>query len=65
MGRMIGEWPLYSMVMASGQMLAATAFQLVLLSGTATQKDLDLYVVGESESFERSPNRDVSSNDHP
>jgi alpha-1,3-glucan synthase len=32
--------------MAAGQMLAATAFQLVLLSGKATQMDIDLYVVG-------------------
>ncbi|KAL7417332.1 putative alpha-glucan synthase [Mrakia frigida] len=46
MGRMIGEWPLYSIVMSIGQLLSATAFQLVLLSGTATQQDLDLYVVG-------------------
>jgi alpha-1,3-glucan synthase len=46
MGRMLGEWPFYSIVMSSGQMLSATAFQLVLLSGSATQKDLDLYVVG-------------------
>ncbi|KAL7416221.1 putative alpha-1,3-glucan synthase [Mrakia frigida] len=46
MGRMIGKWPLYSIVMSCGQLLSATAFQLVLLSGTATQQDLDLYVVG-------------------
>ena len=46
MGRMIGEWPLYSIVMSAGQLLSATAFQLVLLSGTSTQQDLDLYLVG-------------------
>ena len=32
--------------MSIGQLLSATAFQLVLLSGTATQQDLDLYVIG-------------------
>ncbi|CED84111.1 alpha--glucan synthase [Phaffia rhodozyma] len=46
MGRQIGEWPLYSIVMSVGQLLSATAFQLVLLSGSATQTDLDLYVIG-------------------
>lgn len=46
MGRQIGEWPLYSIVMSAGQLLSASAFQLVLLSGTASQTDLDLYVIG-------------------
>lgn len=46
MGRQVGEWPLYSIVMSAGQLLSASAFQLVLLSGTASQTDLDLYVIG-------------------
>lgn len=46
MGRQVGEWPFYSIVMSAGQLLSASAFQLVLLSGTASQTDLDLYVIG-------------------
>ncbi|KAH9842609.1 glycoside hydrolase family 13 and glycosyltransferase family 5 protein [Rhodofomes roseus] len=46
MSREIGGWPLYTIVIGVGQMLSATSFQISLLSGTSTQSNLDLYVIG-------------------
>lgn len=46
MTREIGGWPLYTIVIGIGQMLSVTSFQISLLSGTSTQSNLDLYVVG-------------------
>lgn len=39
-------WPLYSIILALGQMLGATSFQITLLSGHNYQRDLELYVLG-------------------
>lgn len=36
-------WPLYAILLAAGQVLGATSFQLSLLGGTSSQKDIDLY----------------------
>lgn len=46
MSREIGGWPLYTIVIAAGQMLSATSFQITLLSGQNWQTDLQLYVLG-------------------
>ncbi|KAM0746951.1 hypothetical protein T439DRAFT_383591 [Meredithblackwellia eburnea MCA 4105] len=42
----IGDWPLYCISLSIGQLLSAGTFQLVLLSGSATQTSDDLYIVG-------------------
>lgn len=39
-------WPLYTIILALGQMLGATSFQITLLSGQNYQGDLQLYVLG-------------------
>ena len=46
MAREIGGWPLYTIIIAAGQMLSATSFQITLLSGQNWQTDLQLYVLG-------------------
>jgi alpha-1,3-glucan synthase len=46
MSREIGGWPLYTIVMALGQVLSATSFQITLLSGQSSQDNLQLYVLG-------------------
>ncbi|KAH8833661.1 modular protein with glycoside hydrolase family 13 and glycosyltransferase family 5 domains [Flagelloscypha sp. PMI_526] len=46
MSRELFGWPLYAIVIATGQMLAATSFQITLLSGKNYQDDLQLYVLG-------------------
>ncbi|PCH38049.1 glycosyltransferase family 5 protein [Wolfiporia cocos MD-104 SS10] len=46
MSREIFGWPLYTIVIACGQMLSATSFQITLLAGTNTQSNLQLYVLG-------------------
>ncbi|KAJ3541757.1 hypothetical protein NM688_g6042 [Phlebia brevispora] len=46
MSREIGGWPLYTIVIAAGQMLSATSFQITLLSGQNWQTNLQLYVLG-------------------
>ncbi|KZV90231.1 glycoside hydrolase family 13 and glycosyltransferase family 5 protein [Exidia glandulosa HHB12029] len=43
--RLIG-WPLYAIILALGQMLGATSFQITLLSGQNWQGDFELYVLG-------------------
>jgi alpha-1,3-glucan synthase len=44
--RQIGGWPLYTIILAIGQMLGATSFQITLLSGQNWQDNLQLYVLG-------------------
>ncbi|KAF8522241.1 glycoside hydrolase family 13 and glycosyltransferase family 5 protein [Hysterangium stoloniferum] len=44
--REIGGWPLYTIILALGQMLGATSFQITLLSGQNWQNNLQLYVLG-------------------
>ncbi|EPQ58265.1 modular protein with glycoside hydrolase family 13 and glycosyltransferase family 5 domains [Gloeophyllum trabeum ATCC 11539] len=46
MQREIGGWPLYTIIIAAGQMLSATSFQITLLSGQNWQDNLQLYVLG-------------------
>jgi alpha-1,3-glucan synthase len=46
MAREILGWPLYTIVMALGQVLSATSFQITLLSGESSQDNLQLYVLG-------------------
>jgi len=46
MSREIKGWPLYTIVIALGQMLSATSFQITLLSGRNYQDNLQLYVLG-------------------
>jgi len=44
--REIGGWPLYTIVMALGQVPSVTSFQITLLSGESLQNNLQLYVLG-------------------
>lgn len=46
MSREIKGWPLYTIVIALGQMLSATSFQITLLTGRNWQDNLQLYVLG-------------------
>jgi len=46
MAREVGGWPLYTIVIALGQMLSATSFQITLLSGKSTASDVQLYIIG-------------------
>ncbi|KZO95858.1 glycosyltransferase family 5 protein [Calocera viscosa TUFC12733] len=46
LAREIGGWPLYTIIIATGQMLGATSFQITLLSGQNWQTNLQLYVLG-------------------
>jgi alpha-1,3-glucan synthase len=46
MSREIAGWPLYTIVIALGQVLSATSFQITLLSGESSQDNLQLYVLG-------------------
>ncbi|KAG8878121.1 Cell wall alpha-1,3-glucan synthase ags1 [Tulasnella sp. 331] len=45
MQRELAGWPLYTIIIALGQMLGATSFQITLLSGQNYQNDLQLYVL--------------------
>ncbi|WWD19870.1 hypothetical protein CI109_104338 [Kwoniella shandongensis] len=45
MGRQIGGWPLYTIIISLGQLLSATSFQLSLLGGSNTQTQVDLYII--------------------
>lgn len=44
-GFWIGGWPLYSLFLALGQILAATSYQITLLSGTIQQDDVRFYTI--------------------
>ncbi|KAF8274895.1 modular protein with glycoside hydrolase family 13 and glycosyltransferase family 5 domains [Lactarius quietus] len=46
LSREIGGWPLYTIIIALGQVLSATSFQITLLSGQSSQDNLQLYVLG-------------------
>lgn len=46
LSREVFGWPIYTIVIAAGQMLSATSFQITLLSGQNWQTDLQLYVLG-------------------
>jgi len=46
MQRRIGDWPIYSLILALGQILAANSFQITLLTGGQGEKPEKLYVVG-------------------
>ncbi|KAJ7582663.1 modular protein with glycoside hydrolase family 13 and glycosyltransferase family 5 domains [Mycena floridula] len=39
-------WPLYTIILALGQMLSATSFQITLLTGRYWQDNLQIYVLG-------------------
>lgn len=44
--RRIKSWPIYSLALALGQLMAATSFQLVLLTGSISLSDTDFYSIG-------------------
>ncbi|EGO18524.1 glycoside hydrolase family 13/glycosyltransferase family 5 protein [Serpula lacrymans var. lacrymans S7.9] len=46
LSRKIGGWPLYTIIIALGQMLAANSYQMTLLTGQNYQNNLQLYVLG-------------------
>jgi len=46
MSREIGGWPLYTIVMALGQVPSATSFQITLLLEESSQNNLQLYILG-------------------
>ncbi|KAH7908597.1 glycoside hydrolase family 13/glycosyltransferase family 5 protein [Hygrophoropsis aurantiaca] len=46
MARKIGGWPLYTIIIALGQMLAANSYQMTLLTGQNYENNLQLYVLG-------------------
>lgn len=41
----VGNWPIYSFLLALGQILAANSYQIVLLTGTTSQTAAKLYMV--------------------
>ena len=41
----IGDWPIYSFLLAFGQVISVNSYQIVLLSGETTQKPEKLYMV--------------------
>lgn len=45
LAREIGGWPLYTIIIALGQMLAANSYQMTLLGGQNYSDDLQLYVL--------------------
>ncbi|KAK7014847.1 modular protein with glycoside hydrolase family 13 and glycosyltransferase family 5 domains [Favolaschia claudopus] len=45
LSREIGGWPLYTIIIALGQMISATSFQITLLTGRNWEDDLQLYVL--------------------
>ncbi|KAF5390171.1 hypothetical protein D9757_002866 [Collybiopsis confluens] len=46
MTREIGGWPLYTIIIALGQTLCATSFQITLLTGHNWQSSVELYIIG-------------------
>ncbi|ODQ52039.1 putative cell wall alpha-glucan synthase [Saitoella complicata NRRL Y-17804] len=46
MQRKLGDWPVYSIFLALGQVLAATAFQLNLLGGSSDNSAIQIYSIG-------------------
>lgn len=45
LSREVGSWPIYTIIIAFGQMLSATSFQLTLLSGRNWSNDIQLYII--------------------
>ncbi|EAU88623.2 alpha-1,3-glucan synthase [Coprinopsis cinerea okayama7 len=45
LAREILGWPLYTIIIALGQMLSATSFQITLLSGRSWSSDVQLYII--------------------
>jgi len=45
LAREVFGWPLYTIVIALGQMLSATSFQITLLSGRSWSNDAQLYII--------------------
>jgi alpha-1,3-glucan synthase len=43
--RKIGDWPLYSFLLALGQILAANSYQITLLSGSVSQNAEKFYII--------------------
>jgi alpha-1,3-glucan synthase len=41
----IGDWPIYSFILAIGQIMASNSYQIVLLAGEASQTAVQLYIV--------------------
>ncbi|KAJ4412539.1 hypothetical protein N0V85_003674 [Neurospora sp. IMI 360204] len=41
----LGDWPIYSFIIALGQILAANTYQIVLLAGESSQTTSSLYIV--------------------
>ncbi len=41
----VGDWPFYSLLLALGQILAATSYQITLLSATIKQDDIRFYTI--------------------
>ncbi|KAJ3903941.1 modular protein with glycoside hydrolase family 13 and glycosyltransferase family 5 domains [Lentinula edodes] len=46
LSREIKGWPLYTIIIALGQMISATSFQITLLTGRSWEDNLQLYVLG-------------------
>ena len=46
LAREVFGWPIYTIIIAAGQMLSATSFQITLLSGQNWQTNIQLYVLG-------------------
>jgi alpha-1,3-glucan synthase len=46
MAREIAGWPLYTIIIALGQVLGATSFQITLLAGATSQNNPHLYILG-------------------
>jgi alpha-1,3-glucan synthase len=46
MAREIAGWPLHTIIIALGQVLGATSFQITLLAGAASQNNLHLCILG-------------------
>ncbi|KAE9409703.1 modular protein with glycoside hydrolase family 13 and glycosyltransferase family 5 domains [Gymnopus androsaceus JB14] len=46
LAREIKGWPLYTIIIALGQMLSATSFQITLLTGRDWEDNIQLYVLG-------------------
>ncbi|KAK1758077.1 alpha-1,3-glucan synthase [Echria macrotheca] len=41
----VGDWPVYSFILALGQILSANSYQIVLLAGEAGQTEKQLYII--------------------
>jgi alpha-1,3-glucan synthase len=46
LSREFNGWPVYTIILAIGQMIGATSFQITLLTGQNYEKNLQLYILG-------------------